>query len=62
MRSQSLHLAVEDVVLLHLVFHRGQVLTKALVVQVVLGREIKQNSYSSPPFVYSLDLTLSGYT
>lgn len=36
-RGQSLHLAVEDVVLLHLILHGGQVLSKALVVQVVLG-------------------------
>lgn len=41
-RSQSLNLTVEDVVFLHLVLHRWQVLAKALVVQVVLGSEIKK--------------------
>ena len=38
-RGQGLHLAVEDVVLLHFVLHRRQVLAKAFVGQVVLGQE-----------------------
>lgn len=42
MRSQSLHLAVEDVMLLHLILHRRQILAKALVVKVVLDSNIKQ--------------------
>lgn len=46
-RSQSLHLAVEDVVFLHLVLHRGQVLSKALVVQVVLDTDTKQDTLAT---------------
>lgn len=42
--TQGLHLAVEDVVFLHLILHGGQVLTKALIVQVVLGRGAKQST------------------
>ena len=34
--SQCLHLAVQDVVLLHLVLHRREVLAEAFVAQVVL--------------------------
>ena len=40
-RGQSLHLTVEDVVFLHLVLHRRQVLSKAFIVQVGLVRETK---------------------
>lgn len=43
-RSQSLHLTLEDVVFLHFVLHRRQVLAKALVVQVVLDRKTKQHT------------------
>lgn len=42
-RSQSLHLAVEDVVFHHIILHRWQVLAKTLVVQVVLSRDKKQD-------------------
>lgn len=41
-RGQSLDLTVEDVVLLHLVLHRWQVLSKAFIVQVGLVRETKK--------------------
>lgn len=41
---QSLHFTVEDIVFLYLVLHRWQVLAKALVVQVVLGRQTKHFS------------------
>lgn len=41
-RGQSLDLTVEDVVLLHLVLHRWQVLSKAFIVQIGLVRETKK--------------------
>lgn len=42
-RSQSLHLTVEDVVFHHVILHRWQVLAKTLVVKVVLSRGKKQD-------------------
>lgn len=47
-RSQSLHLAVEDVVFFHFILHRRQVLAKALSVQVVLKRGTKNNTLCNP--------------
>lgn len=56
--SQSLHFTVKDIVFLHLVLHRWQVLTKALVVQVVLGQGRQNISVHS---ITCLHLTCSGY-
>lgn len=47
-RSQSLHLTLEDVVFFHLILHRWQVLAKALSVQVVLKRGTKHNTLCNP--------------
>ncbi len=56
-RSQSLHLAVEDVVLLHLILHSRQVLAKAFVLQVILGRKTRQHTSVHSGYCWNCLLT-----